>query len=363
MQLSPFRQHISGRSRRASASPVFLFSEPMHFPPSPLPSPDASAWQAAVHLTSTYGYNSLAFFALDHNKQHFFSSTGNAFISYVIQGNVVVVIGDPIGPLQEIALVLTEFLAFWRAQHKVVAFWQVREELLGLYRHQGLHALKLGEDAIIDVENFTLKGGKMANVRSSAKRAEKDGMRALFSEETLPSAVYQEQMAHISHAWLARKGGGEMGFSMGRFEPPVQAGRVTALAVDQHEKVHAFVTFIPISGRNGWGLDLLRRSEQAAYGTMELLLVRSLELFKAQRASVVSLGLAPQSNYNQNHVSLLGRYGSLFLRHSRLFHQFQTLTAFKRKFQPTWENRYLIFSHPLHVCQIGLALQAVHRQR
>src|SRR5690242_19216840 len=125
MQISTSRQHTSRRSSRWTASHFFPFSEPMHLPPSPIPYPDDSAWQAAAHLTSTYGYNSLAFFALDHNKQQFFSSTGNAFISYVVQGNVVVVIGDPIGPAQDLALVLAEFLAFWQAQHKVVAFWQV----------------------------------------------------------------------------------------------------------------------------------------------------------------------------------------------------------------------------------------------
>ena len=35
-------------------------------------------------------------------------------------------------------------------------------------------------DAVIDAQRFTLKGSAMANVRSSAKRAEKDGVRVIF---------------------------------------------------------------------------------------------------------------------------------------------------------------------------------------
>ena len=321
-----------------------------------------SAWQAALSLTSTYGYNSIASFALDPQKQLFFSSNGKAFISYVLQGEVVLVIGDPIGPVQELPLVLTEFLGFWRTRHKPVAFWQAREELLELYRQQGLHILKIGEDTIIDVQNFTLKGGKMANIRTSARRAEKAGVHVIFYEGAVISADHREQMARIYQDWLTRKGGSEMGFSMGRFETGTHTTQLTALAFDQQGTMQAFLTFLPIDGRNGWGLDLMRRDEQATPGTMELLIAHSLEYCKTRGKTMVSLGLAPLHNHNQNQLSSLGRCCSLFLRRSRKLQQFQSLTAFKQKFQPTWENRYLIFSHQLSLPQIGFALNAVHHQ-
>lgn len=324
-----------------------------------------SAWQAAISLTSTYGYNSTVSFALDPKKQLFFSSNGKAFVSYVLQGDVVLVIGDPIGPVQELPLVLKEFLAFWRTHHKPVAFWQAREELLALYRDQGLHALKIGEDSIIDVQNFTLKGGKMANIRTSARRAEKAGVHVIFYEGAVIPASHREQMARISQAWLERKGGCEMGFSMGRFEPgtpELQNSQLTALAFDQAGNLQAFLTFLSIDGRNGWSLDLMRRDEQTIPGTMELLIARSLEYGKTRGKTMVSLGLAPLNNDNQNTLSFLDRCGSLLLHRSRKLQQFQSLTAFKQKFQPTWENRYLVFSHQFNLLQIGLALNTVHHQ-
>lgn len=361
MQISTYMRSTTELLAKSNQASAPLLSDRMHMPYHTTVHPSDSVWQAAVSLSFTYGYNSLAFFALDQKKRLFFASNGKAFISYVLWGNVALVIGDPIGPTEEIASVLAEFLTFWRKRNKAVAFWQVREELLALYRAEGLHALKIGEDSVIDVQNFTLKGGKMANVRTSARRAEKTGMRVIFYEGAVHSETYREQMAHISQAWLARKGGREMGFSMSHFEQDAQAGQLAALAVDQHEHVHAFLTFVPIYGRTGWGLDLLRRGEQAIPGTMELLLVRSLEQFKARGNAIASLGLAPQSNNNQDQLSPLGRGCSLLLRQSRTFQHFQTLTAFKQKFQPIWENRYLVFSHPLHLPQIGLALNAVHR--
>lgn len=337
-------------------------SDTMHLPTCAIAHAADPIRQAALSLISMYGYNSLASFALDSQKRLFFSSTGRAFISYVLQSEVVLVLGDPIGPVQELPLVLAEFLAFWRARHKPIAFWQVREELLDLYRSHKLHALKIGEDAIIDAQNFTLKGSKIANVRTSARRAEKSAMHVIFYKGTVIPASHCEQMARISHTWLTRKGGCEMGFSMGRFEPGNEPEQFTALAFDPHGTLHAFLTFIPIYGRNGWSLDLLRRDEQATPGSMELLIVRSLEYFKEHGNTTVSLGLAPLNNNNQCPTSLLDRFCSILLQHSSKFQHFQTLTTFKQKFQPSWENRYLVFSHQLSLPQIGLALNAVHQQ-
>lgn len=360
MQISTYKHYSPQLYLNFPPVNASLLNDRMHYPLHATMFLTDLTWQAAVHLTLTYGYNSVAPFALDQNKQIFFSSTGKAFISYVLQRDVALVIGDPIGPTGELSLVLAEFLAFWRVRHKAVAFWQTREELLDLYRSQGLHALKIGEDTIIDVQNFTLKGGKMANVRSCVRRGEKSGLRVVFYEGEVSSVCHREQMARISQAWLVRKGGREMGFSMSHFEPA--AGRLTALAVDPQDNVQAFITFLPIYGRNGWGLDLLRRSEHAVPGTMELLLVCSLEQFKERGNAMMSLGLAPLGNDNQSQLSLLGRCSSLLLRHSSTLQQFQSLTAFKRKFQPTWENRYLIFSHPAKLLQIGFALHAAHHR-
>src|SRR5260370_42150847 len=110
-------------------------------------------------------------------------------------------------------------------------------------------------------------------------------------------------MEQTSRSWLGRKGGAEMGFSMGRFDPYCDDEQVYALAVDKTNRVHAFVTFVPIYGRNGWGLDLMRRADQAAPGTMERLLASSIEHLGMVGTAIVSLGLAPMSAVNFAHRS------------------------------------------------------------
>jgi phosphatidylglycerol lysyltransferase len=323
--------------------------------------PNTEERQQIDRLVRTYGKNSISYFALDEAKTYFFSSSGQTVISYVLEGSTAVVAGDPIGPEDDLDCAIKEFVNFCSEQDWTIVFWQTRDKLLDLYRQAGLHHLKIGEDAIINVQNFSLKGGAMANVRTSAKRAEKEGLHVIFYRGQVIDQEQLRQLEQISRHWLASKGGVEMGFSMGRFSTQGDSEQLYALAVDDSNKVHAFVSFIPIYGRHGWGLDLMRRAEPCAPGTMELLLARTIEYLKTTGAEIASLGLAPLSNANGEGETFLGsRIDYLSNRFGNPAKNL-SLFNFKKKFQPTWESRYLVYSDALSLPKIGWALYHAHQ--
>ncbi len=323
--------------------------------------PDIQERDKVSKLTHHYGTNSISYFALGEDKTYFFSASGKSVISYVLQGSTAVVAGDPIGPEEEMHNVIKQFVAFCNEQDWTIVFWQVRAEIATLYRAAGFRLLKIGEDAIVNPQNFTLKGGAMANVRSSAKRAEKDGVHVIFYRGKITDTEQLTQVEQISYEWLAAKGGSEMGFSMGNFDPQGDNEQLYALAVDQQNKVHAFVSFVPVYGRHGWGLDLMRRAEQCAPGTMELLLARSIEYMKCDGAQMVSLGLAPLSNTNAEDETFLGTSIDFLTDRFGNPSKNQSLCNFKKKFQPTWESRYLVYSGALSLPKIGWALYNAHQ--
>jgi phosphatidylglycerol lysyltransferase len=324
--------------------------------------PNEEERRVVAFNTRIYGKNSISYFALSEEKSYFFTASRKVVIAYVLEGNVAVVAGDPIGPESEIADALHEFKEFCYQQDWTIVFWQVRNDLVDLYHSFGMHLLKIGEDAVINTQTFTLKGGAMANVRSSAKRAEKDGLKVVVYRGQVQNIEQLVQMEQISQRWLAQKGGLEMGFSLGQFDSVGDPEQVTALAIDDNNRVHAFVTFIPIYGRKGWGLDLMRRAERCAPGTMELLLARSIEYLKNCRAEMVSLGLAPMSNATNEDPSLLDSSIDLLTHRFGDLSSSQSLFNFKKKFQPTWESRYLVYSHTLTLPKIGWALYKAHQQ-
>jgi phosphatidylglycerol lysyltransferase len=324
--------------------------------------PNEEERRVVASQTRIYGTNSISYFALSEEKSYFFSASRKVVIAYVLEGTVAVVAGDPIGPESELAGALQEFKAFCAQQDWSMVFWQVRNDLVDLYHSFGMHMIKIGEDAVINTQTFTLKGGAMANVRSSAKRAEKEGLQVVFYHGQVPDVEHFVQMERISHRWVAQKGGSEMGFSMGQFDCIGDPEYITALAIDTHNIVHAFVSFIPIYGRKGWGLDLMRRAERCAPGTMELLLSRSIEFLKRCGAEMVSLGLAPLSNAKNEDASLLDSSIDALTHRFGNLKESQSLFHFKKKFQPTWESRYLVFSHTLTLPKVGWALYKAHQQ-
>ncbi|GHO43608.1 bifunctional lysylphosphatidylglycerol flippase/synthetase MprF [Ktedonospora formicarum] len=312
-------------------------------------------------LTRLYGRSSISYFALTDEKSYFFTASRRIVISYVLVGSTAVVVGDPIGPEAELPGALSEFMEYCTTQDWAAVFWQVRSELLTQYRAVGLYPLKIGEDAILNLQSFTLKGGAMANVRSSAKRAEKESIRVVFYQNQVTDAECLLQMEAISQRWLDERGGSEMGFSMGHFDPLGLGEQIYAVAVDERNSVHAFVSFVPIYSRNGWGLDLMRRAEQPAPGTMELLLVRSIEYLKNMGATMMSLGLAPLSNVNIDDDTFLGTSIDFLTTRFGDPAKNQSLFNFKKKFHPVWESRFLVYSGALSLPKIGWALYRAHQ--
>ncbi|GAC1565404.1 MAG: hypothetical protein NVS3B14_02990 [Ktedonobacteraceae bacterium] len=318
--------------------------------------------QDVATLARHYGRSSISYFALEPGKSYFFTASGRSVVCYVLEGNVAVVAGDPVGPEEEMLPAIQQFMAFCQEQDWRVVFWQVRDVLVELYRTAGLHVMKIGEDAVISTRTFTLAGKAMANVRSSARRADKEGIRVVSWRGSVQDAGQLAQMEEISRNWLARKGSAEMGFSMGRFDAHGDDEQVYALAVDEANRVHAFVTFVPIYARNGWGLDLMRRAEQAAPGAMERLLACSIEQMGKEGADTVSLGLAPLSDVNCADHTFLETSIDFLTQHFGNPRKNRSLFNFKKKFQPCWESRYLVYSSTLTLPKVGWALYRAHQR-
>src|SRR5437868_8071771 len=82
---------------------------------------------------------------------------------------------------------------------------------------------------------------------------------------------------------------------------------------------------------------------------------------KTTGPQIASLGLAPLSNANGENETFLGsRIDYLSNRFGNPAKN-QSLFNFKKKFQPTWESRYLVYSDALSLPKIGWALYHAHQ--
>lgn len=343
--------------------------------------------QEAAELTRAYGDHALAFFGLALENEHFLAPEGKGLVNYRLVQNVAVVPGDPLCTPEAREEVTRSFLEFCAAQGWSAAFYQASAVHLPVYRALKLGALKMGEEALIHPQTFTLQGSALANVRTSCRRAERAGV-TLDWYEGIPSAEVMHQLRLVSDRWFQDKAGErreEMGFSMGRLDDLLAAAEraeslatcpqpqatvqpavprlVIAIARESSGQPCAFVTFTPIYGcergasevidapdrlpTRGWALDLLRRIPDAPPGVMDLLLVRSIERFGQAGARCVSLGLVVWAESRPEKAAVHQPLTSLLTDRLGMFASRQSLYKFKQKFRPTWESRYLVVSTPL----------------
>ena len=355
--------------------------------------PRTKASHINAELIRSYGSHALAFFGLAPQNVHFLTPGGEGLVNYRLVSNVAVVPGDPVCAPEAFEQVTRSFLDFCALHHWRVAFYQASPGHLATYRALQLRAFKMGEEAILHPQTFTLRGSALANVRTSCRRAEREGVRIQWYEGVPPTEVLQ-QLEHISSAWLEHKAGkqaSEMGFSMGRIDELIDTAEqaetvasistpanilqtaaprlVTAVATTSAGHACAFVTFTPIYGfltgeetapeaMQGWGwtLDLMRRVPDAPPGVIELLLVRAIERFRLCGAHVVSLGMVAMADTRQEMIPNQRLLASFVSDRLGLFETRHTLFKFKQKFHPCWESRYLVTNTTLGLPKIALAV-------
>src|SRR6266487_5593434 len=349
-----------------------------------------------AELMRAYGSNSLAFFGQALENSHFLAPHGAGLVHYRLVNKVAVVLGDPVCALETGEQVTQSFLDVCARHHWRVAFYQASPAYLATYHALRLRAWKMGEEAILYPQTFTLRGSAMANVRISSRRAERDGV-TLHWYQGVPSREVMQQLEHVSSTWLEYKAGShaeETGFSTGRLDEVIESAEradaiahlsvpsysshkaiprfVTGVATTNAGTACAFVTFTPIYGDVttegmvigeqcklrgwGWSLDLMRRVPDAPPGVMELLLVGAMERFRSYGAHVVSLGLVALADISQEMTSVERKLVRLVTGRLHLLENHETLFNFKQKFHPCWESRYLVTNTTLALPKIALAV-------
>ncbi len=334
------------RSLRATSGAIlslFLFALIRLLHPSPpartVESPSDIKPAAVIARRSPKAY---AHLALLGDKQFFFSEKENAFIMFAVQGRSWVAMGDPIGPLNE----LPELL--WRFREKCdryggwPVFYEVSPQYLSLYVEMGLSMVKIGEEARVALDTFSLAGGRKSGLRHTKNKLEREGCTFAVLPPQEVARVLPD-LKRISDRWLAEKNTREKGFSLGFFKPEYLCETPLAV-VRQNNQIVAFANLWPGGEKEEISMDLMRFSESLApHGVMDFLFVHLLLWSKDNAYRWFNLGMAPLSGMADRALaSRWNRVGAFIFKHGEQFYNFQGLRDYKDKFDPVWMPRYLV---------------------
>lgn len=278
--------------------------------------------------------------SLAGDKALFLSEADDAFIAYAVQGKSWIAQGDPVGPPERVKDLVWDFVDAARAGNCRPAFYSVSDRYLGVLVEIGFTLHKLGEEAVVRLSDFSLSGGRFKTMRAAHNKALKSGLVLEVHDAPHPPGMLAE-LRSVSDAWLAGKTGSEKGFSVGRFTDAfLDEGAVATVRRDG--RLLAFATILRPGNGPHLAVDLMRYLPEEASGMMEFLFVGLIGHFRDAGATTLSLGVAPLAGMHVRPGSRLWtRIGAMVFRHGGAFYNFEGLRAFKEKFQPEWQPRFL----------------------
>ncbi|MFJ2817893.1 phosphatidylglycerol lysyltransferase domain-containing protein [Streptomyces sp. NPDC087294] len=302
--------------------------------------------------------DSLGYFSLRREKSVVWSPTGKAAVAYRVLGGVSLASGDPIGDPEAWPGAIDPWLAEARAHGWIPAVMGAGEEAGTVYARHGLDALELGDEALVEVAEFTLEGRAMRTVRQAYNRVKRAGYTVrVRRHEDIPAA----EMAHlVERADDWRDGATERGFSMalGRLGDPEDGRCVMLECTDAQGRLRAVLSFVPW-GPHGLSLDLMRRDRESDNGLMEFMVIELLRRAGEIHITQVSLNFAVFRSVFERGARLgagpvLRLWRSLLSFFSRWW-QIESLYRANAKYRPIWEPRFLLFEKSADLPRIAVA--------
>jgi phosphatidylglycerol lysyltransferase len=310
----------------------------------------------AAEIVEQYGISSLARFTLFDDKAYYFSPSGQTMIAYVPKGRGAIALGDPIGPEADRKEAIWGFREFCNRNDWYPGFYQVLPDDLELYRGLGFHTLKIGEEGVVDLNTFTMSGKSKQDLRTSLNKFKRLGYSLEIHEPPIAPAILNE-LRSISDEWLLAMQGAEKRFSLGWFDELYIGECKVFLVMNQAKEIIAFANVVnPYQSKNVT-VDLMRRRTESPPGTMDFLFTGMFEHYKAQGYAGFNIGLSALSGVGDVEASRRLEKGVRYLyRHLSRFYNFKGLHAYKEKFQPRWEPRYLVYPSVMALPEVVVAL-------
>ncbi len=317
----------------------------------------------AESLTFSYGRSALDYFKYWHDKTFFFSQTEQCYIAYKVGAGYAMALADPVGPEAEIEPTIRMFVDFCQENDWRVAFHQTLPDFLPIYRKLGFRKLKIGDDAIVVLKEFSLEGRKFKKLRHNINQLEKEGFRMLRYPPPLAPEVLA-RIREVSDGWLQIPGRRERTFTLGSFDHDYVRHTPVYAVVDGSGRMLAFANEIPSFRKGEATIDLMRHRPDAPNNIMDYLFTKLFLLKKEEGFALFDMGMAPLAGFEEREEASLEEHAvHNFIQRLNFLFSYQGLKLYKAKFATQWEPRYLVYKNVLSLPMVARAISEVSEIR
>ncbi|HLH66815.1 MAG TPA: phosphatidylglycerol lysyltransferase domain-containing protein [Solirubrobacteraceae bacterium] len=308
--------------------------------------PGAEARRVAERLVREHGTDTLSFFKLRSDTSWLFSADRRAFAAYRIESGVLLLSGDPVGPDDALAPLIEDVRRLAALHGLRLGAVGASERLAPLYRRMGLSTMYIGDEAIVELDRFSLEGRPIRKVRQSVTRLRRAGYVSELSRVCELDALTAAEVDEVLE--LGRAGAPERGFSMAMdaIRGDHDSQTLVLLARDGTGRVRGVLHFVPCYGRAAVSLSFMRRDPGTPNGLTEFMVCEAASALRQRGLSEMSLNFAAFARWIHSPAGLAQRLLGRLVALANPFFQIESLYRFNSKFFPRWQPRHLVFEGP-----------------
>lgn len=273
-----------------------------------------------------------------HDKNIFLNSKKTVLFLYRPFKGTLFVLGNPCGKKEDFEDAIEELIIFAQKNKMDVFFSGIKGNVIEDFVSQGFELMKIGEDAVVNLDNFSLAGKKYKIMRRSINYMDTVNYKfeviyPPFNKDTM------NQLKTVSDEWLGKRK--EMQFSIGAFkEDYIQKAPV--FIIKQDREILAFANMNPVKNTKKMSIDLMRHKNNVFSGIMDMMFISIINWAKENDYKYFDLGLSPLSNVgNSMFASKKEKTAKLAYKYANKIYGFQGLKKFKNKYNPEWNSIFI----------------------
>lgn len=291
-------------------------------------------------LEKYQGSNMIHYIYLD-DKFIYLNEDKDVIMQYQICLDKIFILGSPVGNPDKILDVVQEFSELADKYGYTPVFCSVEQSLIPQLHEIGYDFMKLGEEASVDLQEFTLEGRKMKSVRNAISRVTKQEytfeiVKPPFTDEFLNS------LKSVSDEWLGNRK--EKGFSIGSFKVDYLSREPIAIVKNKEGEIKGFANLMPMYDEETLSIDLMRFSNSTCNGVMDFMFVNLFIWAKEEGYLKFNMGLAPLAEVGKSTQSRkIEKLGGYVYSCGEKIYSFQGLRKFKEKYCDDWNGVYIAY--------------------
>jgi phosphatidylglycerol lysyltransferase len=307
------------------------------------------------------GMNSLSYLTISKNLKSYKGDWGG-YIGYKQLFKCAVILGDPIVQKKDLHEAIRDFKKNCISKNVHICIFLNTDYSKEVLIKEGFRGLFVGQEAIVDLNKFSISGKEGWSIRSSINYAKRNKMIVEeYNQKENKCSFTEKELHRITKEWCQVRKMNELTFAFGHVDfENLDSGRYF---ICKHKgRIVGFITYFPIYGLNSYYLDLSRREINAPRGTIDYLIVKSFEVLKNEGIKKVYIGYSPAANSQNslNNQNFITNFFILFRPWLNIFYPFKSEFFFKKKYATEWQDNYFYYYPKISIRMLFALLHSIY---